>query len=965
MKKLTCLPLIILLGAVTIGRAAITDGLVSYWPLDVNDGTTTPDLSFGNTMTVAGAPVVGPGQFSNAFSFSGTTPYLTNLHDFDNSGTGLPIFRSRTYTVSMWVKGAAQTARFLFSHGNTGTTTPIFLIQTGNAAANNSKLDIILRTDGNVAVISHVVSTNVVFDNTWHHIAWVDDRGTAKLYVDGNLDAANFNYDKTFIDFSFNTTAIATLARTTVSTGSIFTGAIDEVAVWERALSQSEVNQVRTNGVYTPGVSVPARPATLVREPVSVTKKQGDWQLLSVQATGNRPLSYQWSKNGSPLIDGTAATYFLSNLQTNNSGDFYSVSVTNMQTITAATSSNAILTVVEDAAPGLTNGLVNYWPLDVYDELTNSPEMHFGHKMVMRGYFDTNSGAIIAGQFSNAANFLVTADATNIMFGIRSNGQAIFSRTNYSVSLWVKGPTGQTDRRVFSEGSSTANNPLFTLGTDNTGLTPSATVFVRGDGGGNTAIAGRKSARTVFDDNWHHLVWTDSNGQGKLYVDGSLDETDYTYTRPAVTVNMTVIAGTARAPLPITPYTGGIDEVATWDRVLSWTEIQQIKTNGVPVPQGIVAPSISVQPPDRTNNVFAGDTITFPVVTGGTLPLDYQWRKNGSPISGVANPSALTDTLILTNVQVADSNTTYFVVVTNASGSVTSSVVRMYVKPWSPATNGEVLKADIGLTGQPNVQAGFDEFLLSANPMNFNNAVRLTISPIGVIALADRNRITGAMVANSASMTQAQLYNDFLFANSTTDGTGLRVGIERLGTNLWYGVTIWAFDPQSTGNRYADWTENSSGTPLPVTNSWTLGGNPMSITNNQTYYFDGAILPANDYQYTLGGLFKSSATGTLQFDAIKNGGTSFGAFINAIRLVAQPVGTRITRTELIAGNLQITVEGDYAGQPITLHENSTLVGGSWNPATGLTTLETRGPIVIFEVPASSDVMFYRAVSYLP
>ena len=46
----------------------------------------------------------------------------------------------------------------------------------------------------NVALVNHVVSSAVVFDDTWHHIAWVDDRGTVKLYVDGDLDAANFNY---------------------------------------------------------------------------------------------------------------------------------------------------------------------------------------------------------------------------------------------------------------------------------------------------------------------------------------------------------------------------------------------------------------------------------------------------------------------------------------------------------------------------------------------------------------------------------------------------------------------------------------------------------------------------------------------------------------------------------------------------------------------------------------------------
>src|SRR5207244_1661011 len=108
---------------------------------------------------------------------------------------------------------------------------------------------------------------------------------------------------------------------------------------------------------------------------------------------------------------------------------------------------------------------------------------------------------------------------------------------------------GQNDRRVYSEGSSTANNPLFTLGTDNANppTGPSATVFVRNDAGASAELVAKKSARAVFDNSWHHLVWTDANGKGKLYVDGNLDETDYTYTRGGLTLNLTVIGAVARS----------------------------------------------------------------------------------------------------------------------------------------------------------------------------------------------------------------------------------------------------------------------------------------------------------------------------------------------------------------------------------------------------------------------------------
>ena len=55
-------------------------------------------------------------------------------------------------------------------------------------------------------------------------------------------------------------------------------------------------------------------------------------------------------------------------------------------------------------------------------------------------------------------------------------------------------------------------------------------------------------------------------------------------------------------------------------------------------------------------------------------------------------------------------------------------------------------------------------------------------------------------------------YNDFIFANnSTTDGTGLSILIERIAPNTKYGLTIWSFDPQSAGARVSDWFEIASG----------------------------------------------------------------------------------------------------------------------------------------------------------
>lgn len=67
----------------------------------------------------------------------------------------------------------------------------------------------------------------------------------------------------------------------------------------------------------------------------------------------------------------------------------------------------------------------------------------------------------------------------------------------------------------------------------------------------------------------------------------------------------------------------------------------------------------------------AGAT-TLRVTATGMGPFTYQWRFNAAPIDAMANPSAATDTLLVTDFSAAKVGW-YDCVVTSACGSVTSS----------------------------------------------------------------------------------------------------------------------------------------------------------------------------------------------------------------------------------------------------------------------------------------------------
>jgi len=103
------------------------------------------------------------------------------------------------------------------------------------------------------------------------------------------------------------------------------------------------------------------------------------------------------------------------------------------------------------------------------------------------------------------------------------------------------------------------------------------------------------------------------------------------------------------------------------------------------------APAITTQPQSQT--VVVGTTVNFSVVASGT-GLAYQWRSNAIAITG-----ATTSTLSLTNVQIA-SAANYSVVVTNTTGSVTSSNAVLTVLSGSSSSDVVITEWLTELTGR-------------------------------------------------------------------------------------------------------------------------------------------------------------------------------------------------------------------------------------------------------------------------
>lgn len=246
-RYLTTLVVVAVFGFVIAASADLKEGLVSYWPFETATTEYTPDIISRNDLYFydMGRSNQVPGRFGQAFSFDGKSQFLALNYSTNET---LPIHKYPAYTVAMWVKGPPRQAnKILFAEGSTVDRLPLFILGTernGETAFAN-----VMIRRSQTALIDNIPSGTVVFDNTWQHIAWVDDDGSARLYINGVADSATYNYQRSAP--RLNNLSIGALLRNPPVY--FFKGEIDEVAVWNRVLGHSEILQLQEISLNSKG----------------------------------------------------------------------------------------------------------------------------------------------------------------------------------------------------------------------------------------------------------------------------------------------------------------------------------------------------------------------------------------------------------------------------------------------------------------------------------------------------------------------------------------------------------------------------------------------------------------------------------------------------------------------------------------------------------------------------------------
>ncbi len=160
----------------------------------------------------------------------------------------------------------------------------------------------------------------------------------------------------------------------------------------------------------------------------------------------------------------------------------------------------------------------------------------------------------------------------------------------------------------------------------------------------------------------------------------------------------------------------------------------------VPADSGVIAPSIVTQPASATVN--AGNAAAFAVAVAGTGPLTYQWRRNGTTIGG-----ATSAVYTIAAAATADAGA-YSVVVTNASGSATSSPATLSVNAAPAPVAPSITTQPSGQVVIPGATVTFAVAATGTGPLNFQWRRNGTDLPGATAAVLTLTNVSGADAGN-------------------------------------------------------------------------------------------------------------------------------------------------------------------------------------------------------------------------
>src|SRR6266576_538068 len=422
------------------------------------------------------------------------------------------------------------------------------------------------------------------------------------------------------------------------------------------------------------------------------------------------------------------------------------------------------------------------------------------------------SQTVTAGQ---TANFSVAADGTApLVYQWRKNGTAISGAIS---SSYATPPTTTADNgavfvvTISDKAGSVTSNPA-TLAVTARDIGPSIT----SQPVSQIITAGQTATFSVTASGTAPLSYQwNKNGTA---ISGA---TSASYATPAETTS----DNGAQFAVVVSNVTGNITSAAA-----------TLTVNAV-----AVAPSITSQPIGQT--IAAGQTATFSVTASGTAPLGYQWNKNGTAISGATSASYATPA-----ETTSDNGAQFAVVVSNATGNITSAAATLTVNAVAVAPS---------ITSQPIGQT-----IAAGQTATFSVTASGT-APLGYQWNKNGTAISGATSASYATPAETTSDNGAQFAVVVSNATGnITSAAATLTVNavaVAPSITSQPIGQTIAAGQTATFSVTASGT-APLGYQWNKNGTAISGATSASYATPAETTSDNGAQFAV---VVSNATGNI------------------------------------------------------------------------------------------------------